>query len=152
MGSFGESKNQIRRSTTMETRVCGSCKHLFHYITGPVVCPKCRTIEDEKFKVVKEYLRRHPGANLPEIHEETGVDTKLILRFIRDERLEIASDSPIALSCESCGRKILTGIRCSECESKLIKGLNQMKGSFVSEQGAAPQSKMRFLAANQYRR
>lgn len=136
----------------METRICEACKHLFRYIAGPVICPQCRAVEEEKFKLVKECLRKYPGANLSEINEKTGVDTKLILRFIREERLEIASDSPITLSCESCGKRILTGVRCSECESKLLKDLNQMKGSFLTQQDDTTQAKMRFLAGKQYER
>ena len=40
----------------METRICLSCKHMFHYIAGPVVCPQCREKEEQQFKIVKEYL------------------------------------------------------------------------------------------------
>lgn len=136
----------------METRICLSCKHMFHYIAGPVVCPQCREKEEQQFKIVKEYLREYPGATLTQVSEATGVSSKLILRFLREERLEVTSDSAISLVCERCGKKILTGTRCSECSAELMKTLNQMKGSFVGEKKEDTKSKMRFLDANQYRR
>ena len=140
------------REIRVETKICKSCKHMFYYIAGPEVCPQCRAVEDEQFKIVKEYLRKNPGANLQEVKEATKVSGKLILRFLKEERLEVAEDSPIALVCEQCGKRISTGIRCIECESKMLKVLNEMKDSFVAKTNDEIQSKMRFLKADQYRR
>lgn len=136
----------------MEVKVCQSCKQMFHYIAGRVICPHCRKVEEEKFQAVKEYLRQYPGATLTQVSEETGVSSKLILRFLKEERLEISSDSLITLECETCGKKILSGTRCSDCTTKLIKTLNEMKGNFVENSKQDMKSKMRFLDANQYRR
>ncbi|MBE6023079.1 MAG: hypothetical protein E7231_07585 [Cellulosilyticum sp.] len=129
----------------METKVCVSCKSIFYYIAGPVVCPKCRAAEEEQFKIVKEYLRENPGANLPEVSEATGVNSKLILRFLREERLEVSANSPISITCERCGKNILTGTMCNECQSEMLKTLNKMKGSFVGKEQDEVKSKMRFL-------
>ena len=140
------------REIRVETKICKSCKRMFYYIAGPEVCPQCREVEEEQFKLVKEYLRKNPGANLQEVKEATKVSSKLILRFLREGRLEVTEDSPIALFCEKCGKRILTGIRCTECESEMLKALNQMKGSFVGKSNDEIRHKMRFLEADQYRR
>lgn len=136
----------------METRVCESCKRLFYYVSGPTICTKCREAEEDKFKKVKDYLKLNPGATVAEVSEETKVSTKLILSFLRDERLEVRSDSLVLLACECCGKKILTGARCAECESKMLKESNHMKGSFVQKDSGQAGAKMRFLNADQYKK
>lgn len=147
---MGKSREGMHK---METRICESCKHMFRYIAGPVICPQCRAKQEELFKLVKEYLREHPGANVPEVTEATGVSSKLILRFLREGRLEVTEESPIALTCERCGKRILTGVRCEACERVLLKELNQIKGSFVGKADKEQtQARMRFLNASDYKR
>ena len=136
----------------MEVKVCKSCKRMFQYIAGPVICPHCRAKEDEQFELVKGYLRNNPGANLMQVSEATGVESKVILKFLREERLEVSKDSPISLVCEQCGKRISTGIRCSECEAQMLKDLNQIKRHLVSKTEDETKARMRFLDAKQYRK
>ena len=136
----------------MEVKVCKSCKHMFQYIAGPILCPKCRQIEEQAFEAVRDYLRENVGASLADVSEATGIATKTILRFLREGRLEVTKDSPIALVCETCGKRILTGLRCSECEAKMLNSLQQMKGYLVEKNEDEARAKMRFLDAKQYRR
>lgn len=93
----------------MEVKVCKSCKSMFQHIAGPIMCQKCRAIEEDRFQIVKEYLRENPGTSLMVVSAETGIESKIILRFLREERLEVSEDSPISLVCEQCGKKIFTG-------------------------------------------
>ena len=136
----------------MEVKVCKSCKRMFQYIAGPVICPHCREKEDEQFVLVKDYLRNNPGATLMQVSEATEVESKIILKFLREERLEVSKDSPISLVCEQCGKRIATGIRCNECEAQMLKDLNQIKRHLVSKTEDETKARMRFLDAKQYRK
>ena len=66
----------------MEVKVCRGCKKIFQYIAGPELCPKCKQSEEEMFQKVKEYLRKHPGANMYEVNQDTGVSATLIDKFL----------------------------------------------------------------------
>jgi hypothetical protein len=88
------------------------------------VCPKCKQKEEEMFQVVKEYLRKNPGAAMSIVSEETEVPVSLIESFLRQGRLEVTADSPIALTCEGCGTKIFTGRFCTKCHSGLVNELS----------------------------
>ena len=139
----------------MEVVVCRHCKNLFHYITGPRICPVCRKQEEERFKAVKEYLLRYPGASLPQVSEATGVSRQMILKFLREDRLKVSDESEISLVCERCGRKIQSGKRCSQCEAELLKALNEMKASFASKPTETKEktpAKMRFFDASKYKK
>ncbi len=138
----------------MEVKVCKSCKAMFQYITGPEICPKCKSVEEEIFQKVKDYLREHPGESMNIVSEETGVAVSLIEKFLRQGRLEITPSSQITLTCEMCGRKILTGRFCTECKGQLQQGLSQAKQDMMGIKAEAlkkeQQAKMRFLKSNKF--
>lgn len=134
----------------MDVKVCRSCKKLFQYITGPEVCPKCKEAEEEMFQKVKGYLRAHPGANMYEVNQETEVSVTLIEKFLRQGRLQVASDSPIGLICERCGKRITTGRFCNDCKNEVTNQLNEVKkmltASDKNDNSAEP--KMRYLQSD----
>lgn len=131
----------------MEVKVCRGCRKMFQYVMGDELCPKCKQIEEELFQKVKEYLRQNPGANMYMVNQETGVSAKLLEKFLRQGRLEVAPDSPLAMSCERCGRKISTGRYCIVCKSEVTQDLNNMRRDLMKENVGKEEStaKMRFL-------
>ena len=40
----------------MDVRTCKSCKRIFNYLSGPIMCPACIEKLEEKFKEVKDYI------------------------------------------------------------------------------------------------
>ncbi|ADQ41183.1 Flagellar operon protein YvyF [Caldicellulosiruptor acetigenus I77R1B] len=102
----------------MDVRNCRRCGKIYLYDGSPI-CPQCRKEEEEDFKKVKEYLYDHPGATLPEVSNATGVSPEKILRFLKEERLEIVGESNIILECERCGKAIKTGRLCDECKKEV---------------------------------
>ncbi|HRS20182.1 MAG TPA: MerR family transcriptional regulator, partial [Clostridia bacterium] len=79
--------------------------------------------EENEFKVVKEYIYDNPGATISEVSQETGVTVEKIMRFLREERLEIKSENcNLMLECERCGRAIKTGRFCENCKEQINKG------------------------------
>ncbi len=71
---------------------------------------------DEEFKLVRDYLREHPGARVFEVSQATGVPASRIYNMVREGRLTATStDSDLAVECIQCGKKILTGRMCAKC-------------------------------------
>ena len=72
-----------------------------------------------------------------------GLDKK------REERLAFSKDSGITISCEKCGKPILTGRFCKECKNSMRDDLSKMYGTEnkVAKQKKTgdPNGKMRFL-------
>ncbi len=112
-----------------EIRNCPRCGKVFNYIARPI-CGRCMQDEEEEFKKVKEYIDEYPGANMPEVSDATGISVDKIMRFLRDERLEISGeDSNIFLECERCGRSIRTGRFCDKCKDEIQNELRNSLGS-----------------------
>jgi flagellar operon protein (TIGR03826 family) len=133
----------------MDVRNCKECGKLFNYIGGEPLCQTCLKKMDDKFAQVKEYIYDHPKADVQEVAEENDVTTGQIRKWIREERLAFADDSPIGLACEKCGEMIKTGRFCKKCKDKMANNL----GSLYQERVQAPpvkkdyhdRAKMRFL-------
>lgn len=99
-----------------EIRNCPRCGKIFTYVGRPI-CSRCIEIEEDEFKKVKEYVYDNPGATISETSQETGVSVDKIMRFLREERLEIKSeDSNLVLECERCGVPIKSGRFCERCK------------------------------------
>lgn len=135
----------------MEVRVCRRCKKMFQYVAGPTVCPRCRQVEEEMFQKVKDYLRENKGASMREVSEETEVPVSLIESFLRQGRLEVSPDSPIALTCEICGAQISTGRYCAHCKGQLMSGLQDASSDLHrknEQQEEQPKERMRYLKSD----
>lgn len=62
---------------------------------------------------------------MEEIVAETEVDPKLILRFLKEGRLEMQNSAGL-LSCEKCGAPITSGTMCQNCKDKLAKAMQSV--------------------------
>ena len=99
---------------------CRECGKL--YVENPAkLCPDCYRIEEENEEKVAKYLRGNRGASIPDIHEATGVDEKIILKMIKKGR--ITGDIQVEYPCESCGKPILEGRVCAECGRRVLEQL-----------------------------
>jgi hypothetical protein len=97
----------------MDIRQCRMCDKLFQYIGNPI-CLDCLDELDRMFIKVREYLHDHSEADISEVCENTGVDQKYILRFLKEERLSLSGPSGL-LVCEQCKKPIETGRFCTSC-------------------------------------
>ncbi len=71
----------------MQLRNCPRCGKLFVYYNHEI-CRDCFAREQEDFYKVRAYLEKHPGANIWEIHQQTGVKYSVLKRFCQSGRLE----------------------------------------------------------------
>lgn len=132
----------------METIVCKKCKKLFNYIGGEKICPICREELEETFQKVKKYLRENPNTSSNEICEVCDVSIKQIEKWIREERLELASSSNIKIYCEKCNAPIITGKYCFNCRNEMQKQLSSLlpqKSISVATSKQNQKNRMRFL-------
>lgn len=134
----------------MNVRPCKGCGRLFNYIAGPYLCPGCREKLEEKFQTVKKYIEEHQGASMREVAEVCEVDMSQIKQWLREERLEITSESVIKLSCEGCGAQITSGRFCDQCRYNITAGfkniVDEHKKATEPQKTQKPGSaKMRFM-------
>jgi flagellar operon protein (TIGR03826 family) len=109
---------------TMAIKNCKSCGKIFNALTAKDrICPICKQADVANFKKVKDYLYKNRGANIPTVSEETGVPQKDIVRYLREDRLEVADLSEIGIPCERCGVNIKSGRFCKKCLSEMNKEL-----------------------------
>lgn len=97
-------------------RQCKDCGMIFQSL-GDSVCPDCRESRDGAFIKVRDYIYGHPSANLMDISAATGVAERLILEFLKEDRLSISGGA--GLVCENCKKPILSGRYCGICRERL---------------------------------
>ena len=119
----------------MNVRNCRSCGSIFNYVAGQVICPVCREKLEKKFHEVKEYIRENKGAGIQEVSEACDVEVSQIRQWLREDRLELATDSALYLNCESCGQPIRSGKFCEKCKAGMI---NNLKSSITQPKPQAP--------------
>lgn len=131
----------------MDVRNCKSCGKLFNYIGGNPICTECAKGLEVKFDEVKQYIYDHPGAGIQEVSEEMDVTVAQIRKWLKEERLSFSESSEIALECERCGKRILTGRFCKLCKDSMSKDLGNLyqKEPEKKVQKQKTENKMRFL-------
>ncbi|KAB3539679.1 MerR family transcriptional regulator [Alkaliphilus pronyensis] len=131
----------------MDLRNCSKCGRVFSY-KGVAVCSRCFNDDESDFSKVKEYLYDNPGASVKEVSDETGVTEKQILRYLRENRIEIREESNFFLDCERCGKPIKSGRFCDGCTMQLQKELQTaMRPRSVSKKADEDNSKIRMHIA-----
>lgn len=132
----------------MDVRNCKKCQKLFNF-TGEPLCPACIKEMEDKFFEVRDYIYANPTASMATVAEENDVPIQQIKKWVRQERLTFSKDSGITIDCESCGRPILTGRFCKECQKNMTDKFTSIyRGSEpqVKKEGkGSSKGKMRFL-------
>lgn len=97
-----------------EVRNCTECGQVFQSVMGIKLCPACLKKEDEKFRMIKDYLYDYPGASMDQVSEALDVSKRTLLRYLKEGRLETIGETMV-LQCEHCGTAIRYGKFCKEC-------------------------------------
>ncbi|TCL64806.1 hypothetical protein EDC14_1018105 [Hydrogenispora ethanolica] len=77
----------------MEIRNCKRCGKIFNFV-GVEICNNCFLQEQTEFEKVREFIYGHPNTTVPEVSKATGVDVRVISRFLREGRLETTFKKP----------------------------------------------------------
>lgn len=114
---------------------CARCGRVF--VKGlRDICEHCKKEEDKDFETVYQYIRQkdHRMATLSEVVEATGVEEKLILKFIKEGRLRQSQFPNLGYPCQKCGTLIREGKLCGSCAKTLQKDINLHKEMEKREQ------------------
>lgn len=106
-----------------EIKNCKRCRKIIMYAMGPQLCDDCKKLEEEEFNKVRKFVRDYPGASIQEVSAATEVSQNAILKYLKDGRLEVSEDSPIAIQCENCGARIRSGRFCGACSNTLARDM-----------------------------
>jgi predicted amidophosphoribosyltransferase len=69
---------------------CHECGEKFEYSGNmKLICPDCALKQDEEFISVREFVKKHPGVNIKNVIEATGVPFEKIMGYVRDGTIEI---------------------------------------------------------------
>ena len=132
----------------MDVRNCKQCGKMFNFIGGAPICPECTKLAEDKFDDVKQYIYDHPKCGMQEVATEMDVSVAQIRKWLKEERLAFSEDSEIALNCEKCGKRILTGRYCKLCKETMT---NQFSSLYKKDEPQpkyerkTTENKMRFL-------
>ena len=104
---------------------CSRCGRMFQRTSGSRVCFECKETEEQAYRLVRDFLEREPGANLPAVAAGTGVEEAFVLKLLQDGRLVALGDltNGMAIECERCGKATSTGRYCALCVEQMGQAL-----------------------------
>ncbi|MDQ0231449.1 TIGR03826 family flagellar region protein [Metabacillus malikii] len=107
---------------------CPKCNTLFVKTQFRTVCDACFKEEELAYETVYKFLRKRENrkALLHEVVEDTGVAEELILKFIRNGRIQLSNFPNLGYPCEKCGKVIREDRLCSSCKIDINQQLHQM--------------------------
>lgn len=108
---------------------CPKCNALFIQNQFRTVCEKCYKEEETAYEEVYKFLRKRENrkAQLDEVVEATDVSKELILKFIRQGRIQLMNFPNLGYPCEKCGKTIREDRLCEDCKSNIHKQIHQME-------------------------
>ena len=107
----------------MALKNCSDCGKIYvENVSG--LCPECLDKEEEQERLIIDFLRKKEKASVEEIHRETGVKERTILRMMKKGRFLNYGD--IAYKCESCDNLITEGRVCDECGRNILKQVDEV--------------------------
>ena len=102
---------------------CSKCGKLYNKVLHDL-CPACSEQIEQDFKKVYAFLKENGPAHIDIVHEETGVEKKLIMKFLAEGRFEGVS---VSYKCERCGASISSGKLCAKCAQELNAQIQKMQ-------------------------
>lgn len=138
----------MRPKDYLSVKSCKRCGKLFQTVVDINICHTCYQKAEEKFKVVKTFIRDNPEAPMYEIAEICDVSERQIMTWIREERLMVKSESGIIIECLQCGVPIKTGRYCQKCKTRMmteLRGVYQEPELTDNSKKFLKEHKMRFM-------
>lgn len=131
MSSREERAENLRRELLEQQNynrptICQECGGVMVYKgCGEFQCEDCGQAEYDDYGKVRNYIEKHPGATAAQVSDATGVSQKAIREMLKEERLEIAPNSNVFLTCEICGAAIRFGRYCAKCETAYHRSIEE---------------------------
>lgn len=112
-----------RNNNSSSAKNCRICGKMFTHSHNDI-CPECIAKDEEDFQKIRLFLKEFPGTKIDVVEEYTGVSRKKILKYLKEERLEITDEAVSFLKCSKCGKPITKGTYCSDCYMAFTKEIN----------------------------
>jgi flagellar operon protein (TIGR03826 family) len=114
---------------TVNLENCPNCGRLFVKNQFRDICDLCYREEEKEFTKVYNYMRKRENrmATLSEVVEATGVSERLIMKFIKSGRLQLANFPNLGYPCSRCGTIIREGKLCVSCKQDLSQQVEQLQ-------------------------
>lgn len=105
----------------MDVFNCPNCNSLFVMTKFRDVCDACFKEEEAQYDKVYAYIRKKTNrtASMMQVVMETGVEERLIIKFVRTGKLRISQFPNLGIPCEKCGSNIKSGRLCGKCGDSL---------------------------------
>lgn len=72
-----------------EVKNCKRCHMIFSTYDDAMLCKKCQDIEEETFKLIRDYLYDNPGTSIYDLSAKFNISTKRLGEYLRNDRLQI---------------------------------------------------------------
>jgi len=104
---------------------CPECGEIYIKSKFRDVCEKCWKAEEAAYDTVYKFMRKRENraATMLQVVEATGVSEALILKFIKNGKLQITQFPNLGYPCDKCGKIIRTGKLCEGCASEILDDL-----------------------------
>ncbi len=128
---------------------CKKCKQMYELISiNNKFCPSCTKKEYDRYINVRTYVKKYPGITVRQVSEDLGINIAVIMRYLKEEKLEISGSSHAFLRCEICGVEISTGLHCQNCKRN---NTGDTSTTSTSVQREVEGSGMMFTAKNKHK-
>jgi flagellar operon protein (TIGR03826 family) len=135
--------------TMGELANCPKCNTLFVKTQFRTVCDACFKEEETAYETVYQFLRKRENrkALLHEVVEATDVSEELILKFIRNGRIQLSNFPNLGYPCEKCGESIREDRLCKNCKKNIHNQLHQMEQvEMISERNKETENKYTYYS------
>ncbi len=100
----------------MASRTCKRCGKEFEAtLISNGLCADCASEIQDKYHQVRDYLWDHPNTSASVVARDCNCSVHQVMRWVKEGRFLVSEDSRVFLTCENCGRKIVSGIFCDSC-------------------------------------
>ncbi len=117
----------------MNIKSCRKCKEAFVSNSNSNICPSCIKKIDENFQKVRDYIYDNPNAKMEQICEATEVDRADIIMWLKQGKLIMDSAATPLINCETCGKPIVSGRYCAECNDRVRSSLTSSASSIAAK-------------------
>jgi len=109
--------NELEKYDYNKPNSCKECGHrkLKYNGVGEYQCEQCGHLMYDDYGTVRNYIEKNPGATQLEVSSATGISKNIIRRLLKDDRIQIASNSMVFMLYERCGAEIRSGRFCNNC-------------------------------------
>lgn len=102
----------------MTVESCVRCGSLYKK-TVKDMCSKCVLQEEEAYKTLRMYFKRHSVTDIKDASKDTGIELAIIHQLLQEGRVSLSAGSTATYPCKACESGIQAGGICTDCVDEL---------------------------------